>query len=54
MNKNWIELNWFSGEQCPDDDETKTEGAARFSEESPPICHNPSVSGFTSDNGMEL
>ena len=44
----------LSGEQCPVDEETKTEDAARFSEESPPICHNPSVSGFTSDQGMEL
>ena len=43
----------FAGEQCPVDEETKTEDAARLSEESRPICHTPSVSGFTSDQGME-
>ena len=31
---------------------TKTEDAARLSEGSRPICHTPSVSGFTSDQGM--
>ena len=43
----------FSGEQCPVD-EPKTEDAARLSEESPSICHTPSVSGHTSDQGIEL
>ena len=43
----------FSGEQYPVD-EPKTEDAARLSEESPSICNNPSVSGLTSDQGMEL
>ena len=43
----------FSGEQCPVD-EPKTEDAARLSEESPSICHTPSVSGHTFDQGIEL
>ena len=43
----------FSGEQCPVD-EPKTEDAARLSEESPSICHTPSTSGLTSDQGMKL
>ena len=44
----------FSGEQCPVDEQPKTEDAARLSEESPSICHTPSVSGHTSDQGIEL
>ena len=44
----------FSGGQRPVDEDTKTEDAAIFSKESSPVCHNPSVSGFTSDQGMEL
>ena len=43
----------FSGEQYPVD-EPKTEDAARLSDESPAICYTPSVSGLTSDQGMEL
>ena len=44
----------FSGDQCSVDEDTKTEDAARLSKESPPVCHTPSVSGFTSVQGMEL
>ena len=44
----------FSGEQCHVNEETKTEDAARLSEESPSICHAPSASGLASDQGMEL
>ena len=44
----------FSGDQCPVDEDTKTEDAARLSEESLPVCYTPNVSGFTSDQGMEL
>ena len=44
----------FSGEQCPVNEKINTEDAARLSEESRPICHTPSVSGCTSDQGMEL
>ena len=40
----------FSGDQCPVDEDTKTEDAATFSEESPPVF----LSGFTCDQGMEL
>ena len=45
----------FSGGQYPVD-EPKTEDAARLrlSEDSPSICHTPSISGLTSDQGMEL
>ena len=43
----------FSGDQCPVDEETKTEDATRLGKESRPISHTPSVSGFTSDQGME-
>ena len=44
----------FSGDQCPVDEDTKTKNAARLSEECPQICDTPSVSGFTSDQGMRL
>ena len=44
----------FLGEQCPVNEETKTEDAARLSEESPSICHTPGASGLASDQGMEL
>ena len=44
----------FSAHQCPVDAKINTEDAARLSKESRPICHTPSVSGFTSDQGMEL
>ena len=44
----------FSGEQFPVNEKINTEDAARLSEESRPICHTPSVSGCTSDQGMEL
>ena len=43
----------FSGEQCPVNEKINTEDAARL-EESRSICHTPSVSEFTSDQGMEL
>ncbi|XP_073242707.1 uncharacterized protein [Porites lutea] len=42
----------FSGEQCPVDEQPKTEDAARLSEESPSTCHTPSISGLTSDQGQ--
>ena len=44
----------FSGEQCPVDEQPKTEDLVRLSEESPSTCHTPSISGLTSDQGMEL
>ena len=44
----------FSEELCPVDEETKTEDATRLpvSEESPSVCHTPSVSGLTSDQHL--
>ena len=53
VRKTHASASGFSGEQCPVD-EPKTEDAARLSEESPSICHTPSVSGHTSDQGIEL
>ena len=53
VGKTHASASGFSGEQCPVD-EPKTEDAARLSEESPSICHTPSVSGHTSDQGIEL
>ena len=44
----------FSGEQCPVDEQPKTEDLVRLSEESPSTYHTPSVSELTSDQGMEL
>ena len=44
----------FSGEQCPVDEQPKTKDSVRLSEESPSTCHTPSISGLTSDQGMEL
>ena len=44
----------FSEEQCPVDEQPKTEDSVRLSEESPSTCHTPSISGLTSDQGMEL
>ena len=44
----------FSGEQCPVDEQPKTEDSVRLSEESPSTCHAPSTSRLTSDQGMEL
>ena len=43
----------FSGDQCQVDEENKTEDATRLNEGSLPISHTPSVSGLTSDQGME-
>ena len=53
VGKTHASASGFSGEQCPVD-EPKTEDATRLSEESPSICHTPSVSGHTSDQGIEL
>ena len=44
----------FSEEQCPVDEQPKTEDSVRLSEESPSTCHTPCISGLTSDQGMEL
>ena len=44
----------FSEEQCPVDEQPKTEDSVRLSEESPSTCHTPGISGLTSDQGMEL
>ena len=44
----------FSEDQCSVDEKIKTKDAARLSEESASICHAPSVSGLTSDQGIEL
>ncbi|KAM7442562.1 hypothetical protein ABFA07_008500 [Porites harrisoni] len=43
----------FSGEQCPVDEQPKTEDLVRLSEESPSTCHTPSISGLTSDQEAE-
>ena len=53
VGKTHASASGFSGEQCPVD-EPKTEDAARLCEESASICHTPSVSGLTSDQGIEL
>ena len=47
VGKTHASASGFSGEQCPVD-EPKTEDAARL------ICHTSSVSGHTSDQGIEL
>ena len=44
----------FSGEQCPVDEQPKTEGSVRLSEEFPSTGHPHSISGQTSDQGIEL
>ena len=44
----------FPGEQCPVDEPKTEDDAARLSEESPSTCRTPSVSGLTSDQGIEL
>ena len=54
VGKTHASASGFSGEQCPVDEQPKTEDSVRLSEESPSTCHTPSISGLTSDQGMEL
>ena len=53
VGKTHASASGFSGDQCPVDEETKTGDATRLSKESRSISHTPSVSGFTSGQGME-